>query len=156
MAQPYQNPTDRRIRQNIANGSPGRMPYSWFYFNLVKNVSKEKTFHSCQIPEKLSASLIEASTQPGDVVFIPFGGSGAEISVCLRNGRHFIAAEIDPVYYQMILDRIAREGAIDRKYRLIERIRERKRDGTGAVNQASQLRLVQEHAEVVYQASPED
>lgn len=96
------------------------------YFNLVKNVSREKTFHSCQIPEKLSELLIKASTNPGDVVFIPFGGSGAEISVCLRNGRHFIAAEIDLVYYQMILDRIKREGAIDRKYRLLEHMRERK------------------------------
>ena len=32
----------KRIQQNIANGSKGRMPYSWFEFNLVKNVSKEK------------------------------------------------------------------------------------------------------------------
>jgi DNA modification methylase len=43
VAQPYQNPTDKRIKQNLANGSKGRMPYSWFYFDLVKNVSREKT-----------------------------------------------------------------------------------------------------------------
>ncbi|PIS35809.1 MAG: hypothetical protein COT36_00380, partial [Parcubacteria group bacterium CG08_land_8_20_14_0_20_38_56] len=36
VALPYKNPTDRRIRQNLANGSKGRMPYSWFEFNLVK------------------------------------------------------------------------------------------------------------------------
>lgn len=28
VAVPYQNPTDKRIMQNIANGSKGRMPYS--------------------------------------------------------------------------------------------------------------------------------
>ncbi len=50
VAVPYQNPTDRRILRNLANGSKGRMPYDWFYFNLVKNVSKEKTLHACQIP----------------------------------------------------------------------------------------------------------
>jgi len=32
--------------QRIADGNSGRMPYSWFYFDLVKNVSKDKTFHS--------------------------------------------------------------------------------------------------------------
>ena len=39
VALPYKNPTDRRILQNLKNGSNGRMPYSWFYFDLVKNVS---------------------------------------------------------------------------------------------------------------------
>ena len=28
VAEPYKNPTDKRIKQNIANGSCGRMPYS--------------------------------------------------------------------------------------------------------------------------------
>jgi DNA modification methylase len=60
VALPYQNSSDRRILQNLANGSKGRMPYSWFYFDLVKNVSKEKTFHACQIPQKLSEMLIKA------------------------------------------------------------------------------------------------
>ncbi|MDW8287236.1 MAG: DNA methyltransferase, partial [Flammeovirgaceae bacterium] len=45
VAVPYQNPTDKRIKQRIAAGHSGRMPYSWFYFDLVKNVSKDKTFH---------------------------------------------------------------------------------------------------------------
>lgn len=151
VAQPYQNPTDRRIRRNIANGSPGRMPYSWVYFNLVKNVSREKTFHSCQIPEKLSELLIKASTSPGDAVFIPFGGSGAEISVCIRNGRQFIAAEIDTVYYEMILDRIAQEGGIDRRYRLLERIRERQRNGSKGVNRVAQLHLIKDGNTIPYE-----
>ena len=46
VAIPYQNPTDKRILQNLKNGSKGRMPYDWFYFNLVKNVSREKTYHN--------------------------------------------------------------------------------------------------------------
>ncbi|HRF97148.1 MAG TPA: site-specific DNA-methyltransferase, partial [Aggregatilineales bacterium] len=62
IALPYQNPTDKRIQQNIANGSKGRMPYSWLYYDLVKNVSKEKTFHACQIPQKLAEMLILSCT----------------------------------------------------------------------------------------------
>ena len=62
----------RGIQQNLANGSKGRMPYSWFEFNLVKNVSKEKTYHACQIPQKLTEMLIKASTKPKDIIFYTF------------------------------------------------------------------------------------
>ncbi len=115
----YQNPTDRRIRQRIAEGSTGRMPYSWFYFDLVKNVSRQKTLHACQIPEKLSEMLILAASQPKDVVLVLFGGSGSEIAVCQRHQRHFIAAELDPEYYTIILERITQRGEIPNKYRLM-------------------------------------
>jgi len=120
VAQPYQNPTDKRIRQRLAQGQKGRMPYSWFYFDLVKNVSREKTVHACQIPQKLSEMLILSCTQPGDVVLVHFGGSGAELEVCKRLGRHFLAAEIDPAYHAMILNRL-RTGQIREEYRLIKR-----------------------------------
>ncbi|MCX7993347.1 MAG: site-specific DNA-methyltransferase [Fimbriimonadales bacterium] len=92
----------------------------WFYFDLVKNVSREKTFHSCQIPQKLSEMLILSCTQPGDVVLVHFGGSGAELEVCQRLGRRFLAAEIDPTYHAMILERL-RTGRIHEEYRLIKR-----------------------------------
>lgn len=123
VAVPYQNPTDRRIKQNIANGSKGRMPYDWFYFDLVKNVSKEKTFHACQIPQEMAEMLIKAASEPDDTVLIHFGGSGSEIDVCKRISRNFIAAEIDEKYYVMIIDRLNR-GAIEKKYRLDFRKRE--------------------------------
>jgi len=117
IAEPYQNPNDRRIKQNIANGSKGRMPYSWLYHDLVKNVSKEKTFHACQIPQKLAETLILSCTQPGDIVLVQFGGSGSEIDICRRLGRQFISAELDPDYHAMIQDRLT-TGQIDDKYRL--------------------------------------
>ena len=79
VAEPYQNPTDKRIRKLLQSGKPGRMPYSWLEFNLVKNVGFTKTFHSCQIPEGLSKTLIRSSTRANDVVLILFGGSGSEI-----------------------------------------------------------------------------
>ncbi len=131
VAVPYQNPTDRRIKQNISKGSPGRMPYDWFYFDLVKNVSRQKTFHACQIPQELAEMLIKASTMPGDLVLVHFGGSGSELDVCKRLGRNFISAEIDEKYYQMIIDRLD-SGEIDQKYRLVYK---------EAENQAVQLRI---------------
>lgn len=121
VAVPYQNPTDRRIRQNLARGSKGRMPYDWFYFDLVKNVSREKTIHACQIPQALTEMLVQAATREGDVVLVLFGGSGSEIEVCRRLYRHFISAEIDPAYHRMILDRL-QSGRIAEEYRLLNHI----------------------------------
>ena len=117
VAVPYENPTDKRILQNLANGSKGRMPYDWLYFDLVKNVSKEKTFHACQIPQRFSEVLIKSCTMPKDIVLILFGGSGSEIEVCKFLGRQFISAEIDKKYYEIIVDRL-RKGKIDERYRL--------------------------------------
>ena len=117
VALPYKNPTDRRIQQNLANGSKGRMPYSWFEFNLVKNISREKTEHACQIPQKLTELLIKASTKEGDIVFPLFGGSGAEVEVARKLKRNFITAELNPRYCKIIEDRLEK-GYIDSEYRL--------------------------------------
>jgi DNA modification methylase len=117
VAMSYQNPTDRRILHNLANGSKGRMPYDWFYYDLVKNVSKEKTFHACQIPQALAEMLIKSCTMPQDTVLILFGGSGSEIEACKVLKRNFISAEIDEKYHRMIMDRITK-GKIEEKYRL--------------------------------------
>src|SRR4030067_490191 len=117
VALPYKNPTDKRIRRNLANGSKGRMPYSWFEFNLVKNISKEKTYHACQIPQKLTEMLIKSSTNPKDVVLVLFGGSGAEIDVCRNFNRQFISAEIDKKYCDIINNRLA-NGVIAPQHKL--------------------------------------
>ena len=115
---PYQNLNDKRIQKRIAEGHLGRAPYSWFYFDLVKNVSKDKTFHSCQIPLPLVEMLIKSCTQENDNVFILFGGSGSELVRCQELKRNFISCEIHPEYYKMIIDRLDNNGEIKDEYRL--------------------------------------
>lgn len=118
VAEPYKNPTDKRILENLKNGSCGRMPYSWQYFDLVKNVSKDKTIHSCQIPKGLVEKLILASTQPGDTVLIHFGGSGGEIIQTKQLGRNFISAELVKEYVDMINYRLEHNGQISEEHKL--------------------------------------
>lgn len=117
VAESYKNPNDRRILKNIANGSKGRMPYSWLYYDLVKNVSKEKTYHSCQIPQNLTMTLINSCTMPDDVVLILFGGSGSELEVCKSLRRNYISAELDENYHKMIEERLT-VGIIPNKYKI--------------------------------------
>ena len=119
VAAPYQNPSDRRIKQRIADGHKGRMPYSWFYFDLVKNVSKDKTFHSCQIPLPLFELLLKSSTKEKNNIFILFGGSGSEIMSALRLKREILSCELNKEYHKMILDRINSDDKNLTKYRLV-------------------------------------
>ncbi len=133
VAQPYENPSDRRIKKLISSGKSGRMPYSWLYYDLVKNVGFTKTFHACQIPEDLSRTLIEASTKKKDVVLVLFGGSGSEIVECLKSGRHYISAEIDRKYYELILERIKAGGEVPRKYRLMSSMKKSQSPNTSGL-----------------------
>ena len=117
VAQPYLNPDDKRIRAHMANGSPGRMPYSWLHYNLVKNVSREKTFHACQIPQALSALMMKSCTKAGDSVFVLFGGSGSEVALAKALGRIYLTCEIQPDYCDIIRARLA-NGDIAEQHRL--------------------------------------
>jgi site-specific DNA-methyltransferase (adenine-specific) len=137
VAVPYLNPTDRRIRKLTKGGSPGRMPYSWlaeepqdkswFEFNLVKNVSRSKSFHSCQIPEALSSMLFRATTKPGDTVLVLFGGAGSELVVCQRLGLNWVSAELVPEYCDLIEARLKRGGEVPETLRMLTSIRSRQR-----------------------------
>ncbi|MCI5778278.1 MAG: site-specific DNA-methyltransferase [Lentisphaeria bacterium] len=58
----------------------------------------ENTGHPTQKPEKLLAKLILASSDPGDLVFDPFAGSGSTAVTAKKLHRRFLAVEIDPQY----------------------------------------------------------
>ena len=58
----------------------------------------ENTDHPTQKPEKLLAKLILASSNPGDVVFDPFGGSGSTAVTAQKLGRHFSMIEMNEEY----------------------------------------------------------
>ena len=58
----------------------------------------ENTAHPAQKPEKLLAKLILASTDEGDVVFDPFGGSGSTAVTAKKLGRRYVSVEQNPLY----------------------------------------------------------
>jgi len=98
IAEPYRNPTDKRIKELIKNGSNGKTPYDVFQFNIVKNVSKSKTEHPCQLPEKLIEIFIKASSQKYDIVLDPFGGSFTTSVVAKKLERNSISIELNPKF----------------------------------------------------------
>jgi site-specific DNA-methyltransferase (adenine-specific) len=58
----------------------------------------ENTDHPTQKPEKLVAKIILASSNPGDVVFDPFLGSGTTSVVAKKLGRKYFGVEMDEMY----------------------------------------------------------
>ena len=71
----------------------------------------ENTDHPAQKPEKLIAKLILASTDPGDLVFDPFSGSGTTAVTAKKLGRMFTAIEQDTDYCCLALERLHRADA---------------------------------------------
>lgn len=116
--QPYKNLNDKRIQKRIAEGKTGAKLYDWWEINQVKNVSKEKTQHPCQMPLEVMKRII--GILPEDCVIIdPFMGSGTTgVAVIEMNkeqnvNRSFIGIEIDKQYYEIAkqrIDKIINEG----------------------------------------------
>lgn len=58
----------------------------------------ENTNHPTQKPEKLLAKVILASSNPDDMVFDPFLGSGTTSVVAKKLGRRYVGVESDEMY----------------------------------------------------------
>lgn len=104
--QPYKNLNDKRIQKRISEGKTGAKLYDWWEINQVKNVSKEKTEHPCQIPEALIRRIIQITAQDGDIIIDIFGGSGTTAKVAKDLGFDAISFEINEKYSEISKKRI--------------------------------------------------
>jgi DNA modification methylase len=102
--QPYKNPTDKRIMKRIADGKTARL-YDWWEINQVKNVSKDKTNHPCQMPLEVMKRIV-GILPPNYTVLDPFMGSGTTGLACKLLNIDFIGIELDKEYYDIANDRI--------------------------------------------------
>jgi DNA modification methylase len=105
--QEYKNLKDKRIQKRIEEGKLGAKLYDWWEINQVKNVSKEKTEHPCQIPEEVIRRIILTTVNPGQTVIDVFAGSGTLAKVATELGFNSISYEIDPTYCEVIRNRIS-------------------------------------------------
>ncbi len=61
--------------------------------------------HVCPLPEELVKRMVLLSTDPGDVVFDPFAGTGVVLSVANALGRKSAGLDIEPAYARAFRDR---------------------------------------------------
>lgn len=67
---------------------------------------KGKKLHPTQKPVELLEFYILNSTNPGDIVFDPFVGSGSTAIACMNTGRNFAGTELDKDYYDLAKKRV--------------------------------------------------
>lgn len=103
--QPYKNPNDKRIQQRIAEGKTGCKLYDWWNINQVKNVSKDKTAHPCQMPLEVMKNIVGILPRDSTIVD-PFMGSGTTGVACVEAGLDFIGVELDSKYFDIAKNRL--------------------------------------------------
>ena len=92
----------------MAKGRTGSRIYDWWQVNQVKNVSREKTSHPCQMPLEVMTNII--GVLPDDAVIIdPYAGSGTTLVAAERMGRESIGIEIDETHVDIIKERLEQE-----------------------------------------------
>lgn len=69
-----------------------------------------RAVHLNQKPLDLMARIVEAASEAGEVVWEPFGGLFSATVAARRLGRRAYAAERDPTYFQLGLDRVLADG----------------------------------------------
>ena len=106
MRQPYKNINDKRILKRIAQGKNGAKLYDWWQVEQVKNVSKTKTAHPCQIPEEIIKRINLTTAKENQLIIDPFAGSGTTLVVAKKLGFRSVGYEIDPSYFDIMVKRI--------------------------------------------------
>lgn len=79
--------------------------------NSICRVNREhyQFIHPTQKPVKLLQHLINLCSQPNELVFDGFSGSGATAISCIRTKRRFIGCELDKEYFEKACERIDTE-----------------------------------------------
>ncbi len=71
------------------------LPSDTWYIATINAMAKEKENYPTQKPEALIERIIKASSNPGDLVFDCFMGSGTTQAVAMKLGRRFMGADIN-------------------------------------------------------------
>lgn len=85
----------------------GRVPGDVWSFPRLPGNANERTGHPCQMPESILERVVLAASNPGDVVFDPFAGSGTTPAVAKRLGRRWLGCELSAAYAKAARRRIS-------------------------------------------------
>lgn len=79
----------------------------WRFPTLAgRRFAQERTTHPTQKPLSLSRRLVNHFSNEGDLVAIPFVGSGSECVAAAEAGRYFVGSEINPSYVAIARARV--------------------------------------------------
>lgn len=101
-------PSARQLIYKDKRANPsGKIPDDVWQFSRVCGTFKERIGkHPCQMPESLLERIIYVSSNEGDIILDPFGGTGTTSAVAKKLKRKFLTMEISEEYYNIILRRL--------------------------------------------------
>lgn len=88
---------------------PDRFPPhsdTWYFARVAGTFNERRGWHGCQMPEQLLGRIIRTSSNEGDLVLDPFGGSGTTLAVAKKLSRDFIGFELSKSYAEQIAARL--------------------------------------------------
>jgi DNA modification methylase len=101
----------RRQRSSSTEAAtPGAPLGDVWEIGIVAPVARERTGYPTQKPEALLSRVIEALTDPDDLVIDPYVGSGTTLAVCARLGRRAIGIDESGVALRVTRQRLRALG----------------------------------------------
>ena len=88
----------------------GKLPTDVWWHTIVSPTGKEKTGYPTQKPEGILRRIIQASSQPGDLVLDFFAGSGTTGAVAAALGRKFVLIDQNPQSIEVVTERLKTAG----------------------------------------------
>lgn len=89
-----ENDAESKHKNRLSKG--GKIPEDWWTdLPRIQGNGLEKLGYPTQKPESVLERIIKASSNPGDLVFDCFMGSGTTQAVAMKLGRRFIGADIN-------------------------------------------------------------
>src|SRR5262249_29927178 len=80
---------------------------TWYFPRVCGTFRERAGFHGCQMPERLLARIIRASSNEGELVVDPFAGSGSTLVVAKKLGRRCLGFEMSKKYAAEVRKRLA-------------------------------------------------
>jgi len=82
---------------------------------LINSQAKERLGYPTQKPESLLKRIIEASSDPNDIVADFFCGCGTTLAVAQQLGRRWVGCDVSPTALRLVKQRLIKYGATDIK-----------------------------------------
>lgn len=101
-------PSQRQIKYNDKRAcASGKVYDDVWEFSRVCGTFKERLDHPCQMPLDLLKRIVSYCSNPNDLVFDPFAGSGTTLRAAVDLGRNAVGVEVSSKYVGVIQNRMS-------------------------------------------------